>query len=154
MTACGPSRIEGTHGMRLGLRILLGLVTGFLLFYPGVAFLTGVTWGLSGDLGRMTLEEALLAVVLILLVVHIVRQSESARSPAVKTVYGVLIGIALFYPGTLAVRWAAVDALGLVDRMSTSEALLVIIVTALSVLIWQTPARVGRRLREVRGDRD
>ena len=140
--------------MRVGLRTLLGLLTGLLLFYPGVAVLKGVTWALSSEIGSMTIEETLLAIVVILLATHIIRHSESSRSPTVRTVYGLLIGIALFYPGTAVVRWAAVEGLGLLDRMSTSEALLVIIVITLSVLIWQTPARVSRQLREVGSDRD
>ena len=138
----------------MGLRTLLGLLTGLLLFYPGVAILKGLTEALSSEIGYMTIEETLLAIVVILLSTHIVRQSGSSRSSTVRTVYGLLIGIALFYPGTAVVRWGAVDALGLLDRMSTSEALLVIIVITLSVLIWQTPARVARHLREVERDRD
>ena len=140
--------------MRVGLRTLLGILTGGLLFYPGVALLKGITWGLSSEIGSMTVEETLLAIVLVLLATHIVRQTEGARSATVKTVYGLLIGIALFYPGTALVRWVAVDALGLLDRMSTSEALLVLIVMALSVLLWQTPARSGHHLREVGRDRE
>jgi len=135
------------------MRTLLGLLTGLLLFFPGAAVLKGITWGLSSDLGNMTLEETLLALVLILLTTYMVRQTEYARSPAVKTVYGVLIGLALFYPGTAIVRWVAVDAFGVVDRMSTSEALLVIIVVTVSVLVWQTPARAGGHLRDVGRDR-
>jgi hypothetical protein len=140
--------------MGAGLRILLGILTGLLLVYPGAAVLKGVMWALSSEIGSMTLEEALLALALILLATHIVRQIESLRSPTVRTIYGLLIGLALFYPGTAIVRWAAVDGLGIVDRMSTSEALLVIIVVALSVLVWQRPAPGPRHLRQVGPGRD
>ncbi len=131
----------------------MGLLTGLLLFFPGVPIIKGVTWALSSEIGNMTIEETLLAIVVILLATHIVRQTDSPRSAAVKTVYGLLLGIALFYPGTVVVRWLVVDVLGLLSRMSTSEALLAIIVITLSVFIWQTPSRSSTRLREVRGGR-
>ena len=42
--------------MRVGLRTLLGLLTGLLLFYPGVAILKGLTEALSSEIGYMTIE--------------------------------------------------------------------------------------------------
>ena len=54
---------------------------------------------------------------------------------------GVLIGLLLFFPGAMVLQWLAVDELGLYERMSLTDALLVIIIILACVIILGQPRR-------------
>jgi hypothetical protein len=71
-----------------------------------------------------------------------------------RTLGGVLLGVLLFFPGTVLLEWLAVKVLGLEDAMTLTERLLVMVIILLSVNLVQMrrAARPAQRHRRESDD--
>ena len=58
-----------------------------------------------------------------------------------RRIFGLLVGLALFFPGAQILRWLIVDELGIYQQMTLTDALLAIIIILAGAVLFGQPRR-------------